>query len=95
MDPMVLRSVQLNMLFGLVKVALNAVDVAIGVRIPVLTLAGAKDGVLRLACIKTLHSRLAGPKESIVFEGAPHLLLHWHRRDEVLARLIEWLERQM
>jgi len=94
MDPMVLRTVRLNMLFGLVKVAFSAVDVAIGVEIPVLTMTGAKDRVLRLACIKTLHSRLAGPKELIVFEGAPHLLLHWHGRDEVLAHVIAWLKQQ-
>lgn len=94
-DPMVLRRVRPAALFGLFKLARSAVDEAELVRLPVLTMVGTGDDILRLECIRRLHRRLAGPRTWQSFRGGPHLLLHWKHNDRVLARIFSWLDAQL
>jgi alpha-beta hydrolase superfamily lysophospholipase len=90
-DPMVLRRIRPAALFGLFKLSRSAVDEAEHVRIPVLTMAGSKEDLLRLDCIRRLHDGLAGEKDWEHFEGGPHLLLHWKHNDRVLDKVLAWL----
>lgn len=91
-DPMVLRSIRPSTLVGLFNLARSAVDEAEHVRIPVLTMVGEHDDVLRIRCIKQLHDHLAGEKQWTFFPNAPHLLLHWKDHERVTQRLFEWIE---
>ena len=92
MDPMILRMVRPNMMFGLAGLAQCAVDQAHDVHAPTLTMAGSNDDVVRIGCIRQLYCRFAGPKEWVTFEGAPHLLLHWQHAERVVAHAIAWME---
>jgi alpha-beta hydrolase superfamily lysophospholipase len=90
-DPLVLRRVRLSTLFGLLKLARRAVDEAERVRVPVLTMAGSSDVVLRVAWVARLYAKLSGAKEWACFADGPHLLLHWKDRDRPLARGFAWI----
>jgi alpha-beta hydrolase superfamily lysophospholipase len=92
-DPLVMRSINASLLDGVVTLAASAVEAAGRVRIPVLTLVGAKDELLRRECIHELHENLAGPKSWAEIEDGPHLLLHWNRGREVLRTVRRWIER--
>ena len=94
-DPMVMRRIRPAALFGLFKLSRSAVDEAEHVRIPVLTMSGTKEDVLRLDCIRRLHDGLAGEKAWESFEGGPHLLLHWQHNDRVLDKVLSWLEARL
>lgn len=94
-DPLVLRRARPSLLLGLFKLAVGAADAAKTVRVPVLTLVGGKDDLLRLACIARLYAKLAGHKQWRVFRAGPHLLLHWKHRARVLTRIVRWLESQL
>lgn len=93
-DPMVLRCVRPATLIGLLQLARTAVDEAEHVRVPVLTMVGERDDILRLNCIKRLHAGLADEKEWAFFANAPHLLLHWKNNEQVTQRLFEWIDRR-
>jgi acylglycerol lipase len=94
-DPMVMRRIRPAALFGLFKLSRSAVEEAEHVRIPVLTLSGTKEDVLRLDCIRRLHDGLAGEKAWESFDGGPHLLLHWQHNDRVLDKVFSWLEARL
>lgn len=94
-DPMVLRGVRPDMLFGLVKLANSSVELADRVHIPALTMVGSRDDILRKACIWTMHQRLGGKKEWALFDDGPHLLLHWQKGDQVLDRAVAWMTRRI
>ena len=94
-DPMVLRRIHPATLFGLFKLSRSAVEEAEHVRIPVLTMAGTKDDLLRLDCIRRLHDGLGGDKEWQSFEGGPHLLLHWQHNVRVLDKVFAWSEARL
>ncbi len=94
-DPLVLRHIRPAMLFGLFKLARSAVDEAEHVRIPVLTMVGSKEDLLREACIARLHQGLAGDKLWAHFAGGPHLLLHWKHNDRVLEKVFAWIETRL
>ena len=91
-DPMVLHRIRPAMLLGLFNLVRSAQDDAIQMRVPVLTMAGTKDDLIGILHIARLHKRLAGAKEWVSFEGGPHLLLHWTRRDQVLVKILSWIE---
>jgi alpha-beta hydrolase superfamily lysophospholipase len=95
MDPMILRMIRPNMMFGLAGIAQSAVDEAHGVHVPTLTMAGSKDDFVRVACMKQLYCRFAGPKEWAVFEDGPHLLLHWQNGHRVLEHALAWMDRTL
>ena len=94
-DPMVLRRIRLSTLFGLLELARRAVDEAEHVHVPVLTMAGSSDVVLRVAWIARLYARLAGAKEWECFNDGPHLLLHWNENDLPLERGIAWINARL
>ena len=94
-DPMVMRSVNADLLDGVIALAYSAVDVAKRVTVPTLTMVGAKDDLLRRECILQLHQNLAGPKSWADIKDGPHLLLHWTRGKEVLRTARRWIERHM
>jgi acylglycerol lipase len=91
-DPMVLRQIRPATLLGLLKLSLSAIDEAERVRVPVLTMAGGRDDVLRLDCIRRLHDGLAGEKQWAYFLNAPHLLLHWKDNDRVVRLVLGWVD---
>ncbi|HEX2593420.1 MAG TPA: alpha/beta fold hydrolase [Rhizomicrobium sp.] len=94
-DPMVLRGMRAEMLFGLLRLSASAIDRARKVKVPVLTMVGTKDDVLRTACIRQLHKGLRGPKTWAVFEDGPHLLLHWEERARVVERVVSWIDARL
>lgn len=94
-DPMVMRSINAELLDGVIALASSAVDAAKDVHVPTLTMVGAKDDLLRRDCIFQLHKNFAGPKAWADIEGGPHLLLHWARGKEVLRTARRWIERHI
>src|SRR5262249_24575296 len=94
-DPMVLRGTSAEMLFGLLRLSMSAIDKARKVKIPTLTMVGSKDEVLRTACIRQLHKSLKGGKTWAEFEDGPHLLLHWKERAKVLDRMVSWIDARL
>ena len=94
-DPAVFRQVRPATLFGLFELARGAVDEAKHVRLPVLAMAGGRDEVLHLCCVRRLYDRLAGEKQWAFFADAPHLLLHWKHNDRVLEHVFEWIDARL
>jgi len=94
-DPMVMRSINADLLEGVIGLAYSAVDTAKNVTVPTLTMVGDKDDLLRRDCILQLHQNLAGPKAWADIKDAPHLLLHWTRGKEVLRTARRWMERHI
>jgi pimeloyl-ACP methyl ester carboxylesterase len=94
-DPMVMRSINADMLDGVIALAASAVEAAARVTVPTLTMVGAKDDLLRRDCILQLHQNLAGPKAWADIKDGPHLLLHWQRGTEVIRTARRWIERHM
>jgi alpha-beta hydrolase superfamily lysophospholipase len=94
-DPLVMRSINAELLDGVITLAHSAVEAARRVAVPTLTMAGAKDDLLRRDCIFQLHQNLAGPKAWADIEDGPHLLLHWARGKEVMRLARRWIERRM
>ena len=94
-DPMVMRSMNAELLDGVIALAYSAVDAASRVTVPTLTMVGAKDDLLRRDCVLQLHQNLAGPKSWADIKDGPHLLLHWTRGKEVLRTARRWIERHM
>jgi alpha-beta hydrolase superfamily lysophospholipase len=94
-DPLVMRSIGADMLDGVIALASSAVEAARQVATPTLTIVGAKDDLLRRACILQLHQNLAGPKAWADIKDGPHLLLHWERGNEVLRTARRWIERHL
>lgn len=56
---------------------------------------GSKEDFLSTKCIAGLHANLTGGKSWHVFDGGPHLLLHWSRADEVLEVAHAWIENRL
>jgi alpha-beta hydrolase superfamily lysophospholipase len=94
-DPLVMRKVSPEMLFGLLRLSASAIDKARRVRVPTLTMVGTQDEILRIACIKQLHKGLKCPKTWAVFENGPHMLLHWEHRARVVERVVSWLDARL
>ncbi|MBS0469547.1 MAG: alpha/beta fold hydrolase [Proteobacteria bacterium] len=94
-DPMVLRRVKPAMLFGLFKLSRSAVDEAEHVHVPVLTMVGSREDILRVACIERLHAGLSGVKMWQRFRDGPHLLLHWKHSDRVIGTVLRWLDARL
>lgn len=90
-DPLVLRSVRPKMASGLFDLAVTTVQAARRVRLPTLTMIGSKEDVLYAKCIARLHRALAGRNTWRVFEGGPHLLLHWQHASTVLDEITGWI----
>jgi pimeloyl-ACP methyl ester carboxylesterase len=94
-DPLVMRRIPPEMLCGMASLALASVSEAKRVRVPILTLVGAHDVLVRQSCIRQLFDNLAGPKSWLVVRDAPHLLLHWRRSAEVLRQATRWMCAQL
>lgn len=90
-DPLVLRQIRPEMLSGMADLAASAVAEASSVATPVLTMIGARDELVRLACVRQLFDNLAGEKCWQVIPDAPHLLLHWRRSSEILREAVVWM----
>jgi alpha-beta hydrolase superfamily lysophospholipase len=90
-DPLVLRRIRSEMLSGMAELAASAVTEASSVTMPVLTMVGARDELVRLACVRRLFENLAGEKCWQVIPDAPHLLLHWRRSNEILREAVAWM----
>jgi alpha-beta hydrolase superfamily lysophospholipase len=91
-DPMVFRHIRPATLVGLFKLSNSAVEKAEHVSVPVLTMVGERDDVLRIGCIRRLHDNLAGEKQWAYFSDAPHLLLHWKHNDRVTQLVLRWVD---
>jgi alpha-beta hydrolase superfamily lysophospholipase len=93
-DPLVMRRMRPDMLCGMADLALSAVDAAGSVQVPALTMVGARDEFVRLACVRRLFDNLAGEKLWRVIPDAPHLMLHWRRSNEILREAVNWMTAQ-
>lgn len=94
-DPLVVRRIKPEMLCGMADLALSAVSEASSVTTPVLTMVGARDELVRLACVRQLFENLAGERCWRVIPDAPHLLLHWRRSNEILREAVAWMTAQL
>jgi pimeloyl-ACP methyl ester carboxylesterase len=94
-DPLVMRRIPPEMLCGMASLALASVSEAKRVNVPVLTMVGARDELVRQSCIRQLFDNLDGPKSWRVVPDAPHLLLHWRRSAEVLREATRWMCAQL
>lgn len=90
-DPLVMRRIKPEMLCGMAELAQSAVNEASSVTTPVLTMAGGRDELVRLPCVRRLFDNLAGEKCWQVVPDAPHLLLHWRRSNEILREAVDWM----
>ncbi|HLY07270.1 MAG TPA: alpha/beta fold hydrolase [Rhizomicrobium sp.] len=90
-DPLVMRRIKPEMLFGMAEIAQSAVREASSVATPALTVVGGRDELVRLACVRRLFDNLAGEKCWQVIADAPHLLLHWRRSNEILREAVGWM----
>jgi alpha-beta hydrolase superfamily lysophospholipase len=90
-DPLVMRRIKPEMVWGMAELARSAVSEASSVATPVLTMVGERDELLRQACVRTLFDNLAGDKSWHVVPDAPHLLLHWRRSNEILRDVVAWM----
>jgi len=94
-DPMVVRGASAELLFGLLRLSISAVDKARRVEVPALTMIGTRDDLLRTACIRQLHRNLNGRKAWAVFEDGPHMLLHWEHGARVIERVVSWIDARL
>jgi acylglycerol lipase len=94
-DPLVMRRIPPEMLCGMASLALASVSEAKRVDVPVLTMVGARDELVRQSCIRQLFDNLAGPKSWLVVPDGPHLLLHWSRSGGVLREATRWMCAQL
>lgn len=94
-DPLVMRRIRPQMLCGMADLALTSVGDAKQLDIPVLTMVGARDELVRLSCMRQLFDNLGGEKTWVVIPGAPHLLLHWRRSPEVLREAANWMSARL
>jgi alpha-beta hydrolase superfamily lysophospholipase len=94
-DPLVMRRIRPPMLCGMADLARSSVSEAAHVCVPVLTMVGARDELVRRSCIRRLFDNLGGDKTWLVVADAPHLLLHWRRGAEVLREAADWMEARL
>jgi alpha-beta hydrolase superfamily lysophospholipase len=94
-DPLVMRRIRPDMLCGMADLAFSAVSEASAVTTPVLTIVGARDELVRRACVRRLFENLAGEKCWRVVPDAPHLLLHSRRSNEILREAVDWMTAQL
>ncbi|MEQ1867632.1 MAG: alpha/beta fold hydrolase [Micropepsaceae bacterium] len=90
-DPLVLRRISPALVCGIFRLGLSAYDDAPAVTAPTLTLVGSGEDVSPLRCIRALHRRFPVDASLVEFQGGPHMLLHWVRRDAVLDTIAKWL----
>jgi len=94
-DPLVMRRIRPEMLCGMANLAFASIGAAERIDVPVLTMVGARDQLVRQSCIRRLFDNFRGEKTWLVVADAPHLLLHWRRSDEVLREAINWMSARL
>lgn len=94
-DPLVMRRIRPDMLCGMVDLAFKSLERARMVDIPVLTMLGAQDEIIRQSCVRSLFDNFAGEKSWRVVPDAPHLLLHWRRSAEILREAAGWMSARL
>jgi alpha-beta hydrolase superfamily lysophospholipase len=94
-DPLVMRRIRPDMLCGMADLAFSSIAEAANIRVPALTMVGARDEIIRRSCIRHLFDNLGGEKTWRVVPEAPHLLLHWRRGAEVLREATAWMSAQL
>ncbi|MFM9862827.1 MAG: alpha/beta fold hydrolase [Micropepsaceae bacterium] len=90
-DPLILRRISPALVCGILRLGLSAFDDAPAVAAPTLTLVGSGEDVSPLRCIRALHRRFPSDASLVEFEGGPHMLLHWVKREAVLNTIATWL----
>ncbi len=91
-DPLVIRDIRADYYYGVVQLADRA-SLAVGdVGVPTLMLHGGGDSLIRRVSICAAYDLLPSSKTLLVYPAAPHLLLHWQRRDRVLNDIETWLK---
>jgi len=69
---------------------------AAGIRAPVLVIYAKHDIFIRTGLVEQFFDRLASPdKQLAFFPESYHLLLHDHDREDVLVRVVAWLEKHV
>jgi alpha-beta hydrolase superfamily lysophospholipase len=93
-DPLVIHRIRADSYQGLIQLADRASAAAVMIEVPVLMLYGGEDGLVRKVSIDAAIRAIPGPKTLLVYQGAPHLLLHWQQHDAVWQDLLQWLGTQ-
>jgi hypothetical protein len=88
-DPLIARSIAVNVLLDLHDTSSRLIDDAGAIRLPTLILAAGKsDWVVRLDAQQKFFERLSSPvKRMQVFDGLHHDILHEVERQKVLAAI--------
>ena len=94
-DPLVMRRIRPEMLSGMAELARSAVAEAPRVNASVLTMVGARDALVRQACVRRLFDNLGGEKSWTRVPDAPHLLLHWRHGSEIVREAVDWMRAQL
>ncbi len=93
-DPLIARSIAVNILLGLYDAATRLMADAAAIRVPTLLLAGDADWVVKLSAEDRLFDRLgAQDKKMRVFPGMYHDVLHERDRHEVLEEVGRFIRR--
>ncbi len=91
-DPLVQRRVRADTYYGVTRLADAAGEAAAEVTLPVLLLYGEEDGLIHRRSICAAKADLRGPVELQIYEGGPHLILHWRQQSRVLEDIGRWLD---
>lgn len=87
-DPLISRSIAVNVLLGLYDTATRLIADAGAIRTPTLLLAGGADWVVKLSAERNFFERLGSPTKRIrVFDGMYHDILHEKDRRDVFNEL--------
>jgi len=87
-DPLISRSIVVNVLLGLYDTATRLIADAGAIRTPTLLLAGGADWVVKLSAEQHFFERLSSPiKRMRVFDGMYHDILHEKDRRDVFNEL--------
>ena len=93
-DPLIARSIAVNILLGLHDAATRLLADAGAIRVPTLLLAGNADWVVKLSAEDRFFDNLGSPiKKMRVFDGMYHDILHERDRQPVLDEIGQFIQR--
>jgi esterase/lipase/SAM-dependent methyltransferase len=93
-DPLIARSIAVNILLGLHDAGTRLLADAGAIRVPTLLLAGSADWVVKLSAQDRFFENLGSPmKKMRVFDGMYHDILHERDRQPVLDEISQFVQR--
>ncbi len=92
-DPLIERSIAVNILLGLFDTATRLIADAGAIRVPTLVLSGGADWVVKVKAQRTFYERLGSTKKRMRhFDGMYHDILHEKGRAEVLEEIRRFID---